>query len=127
MQERRLEGIVPKRIDAPYRSGNASDWIKVKCVGWRAANKEALAALREERCLSGHLHRQLIAAQRGALPLLPTGRRDANGASHDAAMDAAERSLQEQWPELSAKEASAEVVAAIAMRPVTTLNGSGMA
>jgi hypothetical protein len=39
-------------------------------------------------------------------------RRD--GASHDAAMDAAERSLQEQWPELSGTEASAEVVAAIA-------------
>ena len=29
-----------KRIDAPYRSGNASDWIKVKCAGWREANKE---------------------------------------------------------------------------------------
>ena len=30
------------------------------------------------------------------------------------AMTAAERSLQEQWPELSAKDASVEVVAAIA-------------
>ena len=39
-EERRLEGIVSKRIDAPYRSGNASDWIKVKCTGWREANKE---------------------------------------------------------------------------------------
>jgi hypothetical protein len=39
-------------------------------------------------------------------------RRD--GASHDAAMDAAEASLRERWPELSAKEASAEAVAAIA-------------
>ena len=39
-EERRLEGIVSKRIDAPYRSGNASDWIKVKCAGWREANKE---------------------------------------------------------------------------------------
>jgi hypothetical protein len=36
------------------------------------------------------------------------------GGSRDAAMNAAERSLQEQWPELSAKEASAEVVAALA-------------
>ena len=26
-EERRLEGIVSKRIDAPYRCGNASDWI----------------------------------------------------------------------------------------------------
>ena len=27
-----LEGIVSKRIDAPYRSGRRSDWIKVKCL-----------------------------------------------------------------------------------------------
>jgi ATP-dependent DNA ligase len=31
---------VSKRIDAPYRSGNASDWVKVKCTSWREANKE---------------------------------------------------------------------------------------
>jgi hypothetical protein len=36
------------------------------------------------------------------------------GMSNDAAMNAAEASLREQWPELSAGEASAEVVAAIA-------------
>jgi hypothetical protein len=36
------------------------------------------------------------------------------GATHHAAMNAAEASLRERWPELSAKEASAEVVAAIA-------------
>jgi len=34
--------------------------------------------------------------------------------SNDVAMDAAEASLREQWPGLSAQEASAEVVAAIA-------------
>jgi hypothetical protein len=34
--------------------------------------------------------------------------------SNDAAMDAAEASLRELWPELTAKEASAEAVAAIA-------------
>jgi bifunctional non-homologous end joining protein LigD len=39
-EERRLEGIVSKRVDAPYRSGNATDWIKVKCAGWREANKK---------------------------------------------------------------------------------------
>jgi ATP-dependent DNA ligase len=39
-EERRLEGIVSKRVDAPYRSGNASDWIKLKSAGWREANKE---------------------------------------------------------------------------------------
>jgi bifunctional non-homologous end joining protein LigD len=34
-----LEGIVSKRRDFPYRSGDQSDWIKVKCYGWREANK----------------------------------------------------------------------------------------
>jgi ATP-dependent DNA ligase len=29
----KLEGIVSKRRDAPYRSGNQSDWIK--CATWR--------------------------------------------------------------------------------------------
>ena len=33
-----LEGIVSKRRDAPYRSGKC-DWVKVKCVAWREANK----------------------------------------------------------------------------------------
>jgi ATP-dependent DNA ligase len=36
----KLEGIVSKRRNAPYRSGKQSDWIKVKCTTWRAANKE---------------------------------------------------------------------------------------
>jgi len=39
-EERRMEGIVSKRIEAPYRSGNASDWVKVKCAGWREAHRE---------------------------------------------------------------------------------------
>jgi bifunctional non-homologous end joining protein LigD len=34
-----LEGIVSKRRDFPYRSGPA-DWIKVKCLTWREANKD---------------------------------------------------------------------------------------
>jgi bifunctional non-homologous end joining protein LigD len=34
-----LEGIVSKRRDFPYRSGQA-DWIKVKCLTWREANKD---------------------------------------------------------------------------------------
>src|SRR5262249_19629357 len=29
-ESRKLEGIVSKRIDAPYRSGDRTDWIKVK-------------------------------------------------------------------------------------------------
>jgi ATP-dependent DNA ligase len=34
-----LEGIVSKRRDFPYRSG-AADWVKVKCLTWREANKD---------------------------------------------------------------------------------------
>jgi ATP-dependent DNA ligase len=37
-EKRGLEGIVSKRLDAPYRSGKC-DWIKVKTPAWRAANK----------------------------------------------------------------------------------------
>ncbi|HEU4600634.1 MAG TPA: DNA ligase D [Steroidobacteraceae bacterium] len=28
----RLEGIICKRLDAPYRSGRGADWVKVKCT-----------------------------------------------------------------------------------------------
>jgi ATP-dependent DNA ligase len=34
-----LEGIVSKRRDARYRSGEG-DWIKVKTAVWREANKD---------------------------------------------------------------------------------------
>ncbi len=27
-----LEGVIAKRMDAPYRSGRTENWIKVKCV-----------------------------------------------------------------------------------------------
>ena len=27
-----LEGIVAKRVDAPYRSGRQDSWIKLKCI-----------------------------------------------------------------------------------------------
>ena len=36
----RLEGIVSKRRDAPYRSGTRCGWIKVKCPGWRLRNRD---------------------------------------------------------------------------------------
>ena len=29
----KLEGIICKRADAPYRPGRSSDWLKVKCLG----------------------------------------------------------------------------------------------
>jgi len=39
-EERGLEGIVSKRRDAPYRSGECRDWRKVKTAAWRKANRE---------------------------------------------------------------------------------------
>ena len=44
-----LEGIVSKRRDAPYRSGECRDWVKVKTAAWRAANRERWR-LFEKRC-----------------------------------------------------------------------------
>ena len=38
--EMRLEGIVSKRADQPYRSGKTLGWVKVKCASWREANRE---------------------------------------------------------------------------------------
>jgi bifunctional non-homologous end joining protein LigD len=35
-----LEGIVSKRLDAPYRSGRRPEWAKVKTESWRIANRE---------------------------------------------------------------------------------------
>ena len=35
-----LEAIVSKGRDAPYRSGECRDWVKVKTEAWRAANQE---------------------------------------------------------------------------------------
>ena len=35
-----FEGIVSKRKDSIYRSGPRCGWIKTKCQGWRAANKD---------------------------------------------------------------------------------------
>jgi bifunctional non-homologous end joining protein LigD len=45
-----LEGIVSKRIDAPYRSGSRSGWIKVKTAAWREANQDRLEAIARRRC-----------------------------------------------------------------------------
>jgi bifunctional non-homologous end joining protein LigD len=39
-EKHRLEGIVSKRRDAPYRSGECNDWLKVKTTAWREANQE---------------------------------------------------------------------------------------
>jgi bifunctional non-homologous end joining protein LigD len=39
-EEHRLEGVVSKRRDAPYRSGDCRDWRKIKTTAWREANRE---------------------------------------------------------------------------------------
>jgi bifunctional non-homologous end joining protein LigD len=58
----KLEGIVSKRADAPYRSGRQQSWLKSKCgmeqefviIGWRPSDKKGrafsslLLAVREE-------------------------------------------------------------------------------
>jgi ATP-dependent DNA ligase len=33
------EGVVSKRRDAPYRSGDCRDWRKVKTAAWREVNR----------------------------------------------------------------------------------------
>jgi ATP-dependent DNA ligase len=35
-----LEGVVSKRLDAPYRSGRRPEWVKVKAESWRTSNRE---------------------------------------------------------------------------------------
>jgi ATP-dependent DNA ligase len=39
-EEHRLEDVVSKRRDPPYRSGDCRDWRKVKTMAWREANRE---------------------------------------------------------------------------------------
>jgi hypothetical protein len=38
-ERHKLEGIVSKRRDAPYRSGECRHWVKVKTAAWREANR----------------------------------------------------------------------------------------
>jgi bifunctional non-homologous end joining protein LigD len=39
-EKHRLEGVVSKRRSAPYRPGACGDWLKVKTIAWREANRE---------------------------------------------------------------------------------------
>jgi bifunctional non-homologous end joining protein LigD len=39
-EEHRLEGVVSKRRNAPYRSGDCRDWRKIKTAAWHEANRE---------------------------------------------------------------------------------------
>ena len=44
-----LEGIVSKRRDQFYRSGNNASWVKVKTAAWRAANRERYKLFEKKR------------------------------------------------------------------------------
>jgi bifunctional non-homologous end joining protein LigD len=44
-----LAGIVSKRREQPYRSGQNSGWVKVKTVTWREANKNRCEMFEKSR------------------------------------------------------------------------------
>jgi bifunctional non-homologous end joining protein LigD len=44
-EKRGLEGVVSKRRDAPYRSGECRDWREIKMTAWREANRERRRAI----------------------------------------------------------------------------------
>lgn len=48
-EKHRLEGVVSKRRDAPYRSGSCRDWLKVKTAEWSAANRDRRKLFGEQR------------------------------------------------------------------------------
>jgi bifunctional non-homologous end joining protein LigD len=58
-----LEGIVAKRIDRPYRSGDREDWIKVRCtqldhfavIGFDPAGPKGVASLKLAKLVDGEL------------------------------------------------------------------------
>ena len=58
-----LEGIVAKRIDKPYRSGEREDWIKVRCtrtdhfavVGYEPVGRRGVSSLSIARLVDGTL------------------------------------------------------------------------
>ena len=53
-----LEGIISKRLDAPYRSGRGNDWIKTKC---RAGHEVVIGGWTHQ---SGQLRSLLVGVQR---------------------------------------------------------------
>ncbi len=55
----KLEGIISKRLDAPYRSGRSADWLKSKC---RGGQEVVIGGWRGD---SGHLRSLLVGVQDG--------------------------------------------------------------
>ncbi|HKU16864.1 MAG TPA: DNA ligase D [Steroidobacteraceae bacterium] len=62
-----LEGIISKRIDAPYRSGRGGDWTKAKC---RAGHEVVIGGWTRQ---AGQLRSLLVGVYRGT-QLVPVGR-----------------------------------------------------
>jgi bifunctional non-homologous end joining protein LigD len=62
-----LEGIISKRVDAPYRSGRSGDWTKAKC---RAGHEVVIGGWTHE---SGQLRSLLVGVHRNS-HLVPVGR-----------------------------------------------------
>jgi bifunctional non-homologous end joining protein LigD len=56
--EMQLEGIISKQLDAPYRSGRGSDWLKAKC---RAGHEVVIGGWTHE---GGHLRSLLVGVHR---------------------------------------------------------------
>ncbi len=54
-----LEGIISKRLDAPYRSGRGGDWVKAKC---RAGHEVVIGGWTQQ---SGQLRSLLVGVHRG--------------------------------------------------------------
>ncbi|MCM5679995.1 DNA ligase D [Schlegelella sp. S2-27] len=52
-----LEGLIGKRLDAPYRAGRSPHWIKLKC---RAEQEVVIAGYTEPRGSRGHLGALLV-------------------------------------------------------------------
>jgi len=76
-EERGLEGIVSKRRDAPYRSGECRDWRKVKTVAWREANRERWRVFGRPKMKDGGRPRgakHLPLSSSGRQQLLPASR-----------------------------------------------------
>jgi bifunctional non-homologous end joining protein LigD len=48
-EEFRIEGVVSKRADLPYRSGRRPEWVKVKASWWREANEQRFEKMNRGR------------------------------------------------------------------------------
>jgi bifunctional non-homologous end joining protein LigD len=48
-ERHRLEGIVSKKREAPYRSGPCRDWVKLKTAEWKASNRERWRLFEKEK------------------------------------------------------------------------------